>query len=90
MRFELWNKIIKEFFVAENNENEIFINVDKDTLVEYVIGTGVLKDSIIQIQNFQIERDGRAQSEESIVWQDFIRLFRAEKATKDAFLNKMI
>ena len=89
MRFETWNKIIKDYFFTGNNDDEIFINIDKDSLIEYVIRSGVMNDSIKRVQEDQRKNGRDVLSDEVLVWQDFLRIFHTSEASKESFFNKM-
>lgn len=85
MRYPQWNDILFEYYFGEEKEHEVFLGIDKETLIDYVIDRGVLDEEI----NRAIEANpDRKIVPTSYVWNNFTQLFRSKfSSSKDVLFQ---
>lgn len=86
MKYAQWNQLLLDYYFLENKGHEVFLGLDKDTLVDYVIDKGYFDDEIKRVQE---ANPNRIINPESYIWKNFIRIFRdgKENSSKDSLLS---
>ena len=86
MKYAQWNELLLDFYFLEDKGHEVFLGLDKDTLVDYVIDKGYFDDEINRVQ---AATPGRVINPEDYIWANFLRIFQDKNGdcNKDSFLR---
>lgn len=86
MNYSQWNDLLLEYYFLEDKGRHVFLGLDKDTLVDYVVDKGYFNEVIKRVQQ---ATPGRIINPEDYVWNDFLRIFRVKNGTssKDSLLS---
>lgn len=76
MKYSQWNELLLDFYFQEDKGHEVFLGLDKETLIDYVVDKGVFDEEIKRVQE---ARQGRTVDSEVYIWNNFLRIFRDEK-----------
>lgn len=77
MRYAQWNNLLFEYFFLEGQEHEIFLGIDKEALIDYVIDKGAFNE---EIERFLTANPNRKIKSEDYIWNNFLHLFRRKDA----------
>lgn len=85
MKYSQWNDLLFEYYFLEDKGHQVFLGLDKDTLVDYVIDKGCFNDVVDRVQQ---ATPNRVIKPEEYIWNDFLRIFRDKNgtSTKDSLL----
>ena len=50
MKYSQWNDLLFEYYFLEDKGHQVFLGLDKDTLVDYVIDKGCFNDVVDRVQ----------------------------------------
>lgn len=74
MKYLQWNDIIFEYYFGGEKEHEVFLGIDKDSLIDFVLEKGVFEKEIALV----IEKNPSRKIEPRLyVWNNFTQLFRS-------------
>ena len=85
MKYSQWNDILFEYYFLEDKGHQVFLGLDKDTLVDYVIDKGYFNDVVKRVQ---LATPQRVINPDEYIWNDFLRVFRDKNghSNKDSLL----
>ena len=86
MKYSQWNDILFEYYFLEDKGHQVFLGLDKDTLVDYVIDKGYFNDVVKRVQ---LATPQRVINPDEYIWNDFLRVFRDKNghSNKDSLLS---
>lgn len=86
MKYAQWNELLLDYYFLEDKGHEVFLGLDKDSLVDYVIDKGYFDD---EIKRVQAAAPNRIIDPEAYIWLNFTRIFRDSKGNscKDSLLS---
>lgn len=85
MRFLQWNDLLFEYYFGNGDAHEVFLGIDKDSLIDYVIDRGVFD---AEFNAYQMNNPGVRIGLADYIWKDFTKLFRGRNGcSKSHFLN---
>ncbi len=86
MKYAQWNELLLDFYFLEDKGHEVFLGLDKETLIDYVIDKGFFDD---EIKRVQAATPGKIIDPENYIWSNFLRIFRDNKgnSSKDSLLR---
>lgn len=85
MKYAQWNELLLDFYFQEDKGHEVFLGLDKDTLIDYVIDKGYFDD---EIKRVQAATPSRTIDPENYIWVNFLRIFqdKSGNSSKDSLL----
>ena len=69
MKYSQWNDLLFEYYFLEDKGHQVFLGLDKDTLVDYVIDKGCFNDVVDRVQQ---ATPNRVIKPEEYIWNDFL------------------
>jgi len=87
MRYSQWNDILFEYYFGEEKEHEVFLGIDKETLIDYVLERGVFDE---EIERAIIANPGKKIDPASYIWNNFTQLFRSRVTSSKSVLFQVI
>lgn len=85
MRYSQWNDLLFDYYFEEEKDHEVFLGIDKDSLIDYVIDRGLFQEEIERVQN---ANTGRKIVPEEYIWNSFTQLFKKrEYCSKDVLFE---
>lgn len=85
MRYSQWNDLLFDYYFEEEKDHEVFLGIDKDSLIDYVIDRGLFLDEINKVKE---ANPYRKIVPEDYIWNNFTQLFKKrEYCSKDVLLS---
>ena len=85
MRYSQWNDLLFDYYFEEEKDHEVFLGIDKDSLIDYVIDRGLFQDEIERVRE---ANPGRKIVPEDYIWNNFTQLFKKrDYCSKDILLE---
>lgn len=85
MRYSQWNELLFEYYFGDEKDHEVFLGIDKESLIDYVLERGVFDE---EIENAISLNPCKKIDYSSYVWNSFTQLFRSrETISKTVLLN---
>ena len=86
MKYSQWNDLLFEYYFLEDKGHQVFLGLDKDTLIDYVIDKGCFSDIVKRVQQATPDR---IINPEEYIWNDFLRIFRDKNgySSKESLLS---
>ena len=73
MRYSQWNDLLFDYFFQEETNREVFLGIDKEALIDYVLDRGVFKEEYARVLE---SNPGRIIRIEDYIWNSFTQLFK--------------
>ena len=85
MLYSQWNTLLFNYYFEEGKDHEVFLGIDKDSLIDYIIDRGLFQDEIERVQD---ANPGRKIVPEDYIWTNFTQLFKKrEYCSKDVLFE---
>lgn len=85
MTYSQWNNLLFNYYFEEEKDYEVFLGIDKDSLIDYVIDRGLFQDEIKKVREANL---GRKIVPENYIWNNFTQLFKKRECWgKDVLLG---
>lgn len=83
MKYSQWNDILFEYYFGEEVDHEIFLGIDKETLIDYVIERGFFDQEIAKVIDVN---PGKKIDSATYIWNSFTGLFRTKTTSSKNIL----
>ncbi len=83
MNYLQWNDLLIDYYFGDDDGHDVFLGIDKESLIDYVMERGVFSEEITQAH----ESSSTPINPEKYIWDSFTKLFRGRDFSKSFFLN---
>ena len=83
MNYLQWNDLLIDYYFGDEDGHDVFLGIDKESLVDYVMERGVMNEEIALAQ----ENSPTPVVPENYIWNNFTKLFRGRDFNKEHFLR---
>lgn len=85
--YDIWNNILLDYFFKDHHDEDIFLSVEYDELMNYAAKTGRFNEHITKINNKRVERGEERLSAEFLIQNLFKQAFCKEPLDASHFLH---